>query len=141
MLGENFHIVISKNEGDYNQMESLCYLTLNHTKNYTQEFSSDKKTFIINGLEENQNYYINIFYISPKNGAYIIFKPGKIVMNENKTHYLLIFFICFLFVLVLAIAFYFYRKYTHTKTELDYRMAEIKSGFELKDKATLKEEE
>ena len=140
MLGESFHIVISKNEGDYNQMESLCYLTLNHTKNYTQEFSSDKKTFIINGLEENQNYYINIFYISPKNGAYIIFKPGKIVMNENKTHYLLIFFICFLFVLVLAIAFYFYRKYTHTKTELDYRMAEIKSGFELKDKSKLKEE-
>ena len=142
MLGENFHIVISNEEKDYYQMESLCFLVQNKTiGTYKKQFLHEEKSFVINGLEKNKFYYINIFYISPKNGAYIIFKPAKFNMNPDKSYGLLIGFVFLLFVLILSITFYYYRKYHYTKTELDYRMAEIKSGFELKDKATLKEEE
>ena len=142
MLGENFHIIISNQEEDYNKMESLCFLSQNNTKiNYKQQFSNDEKCFIISGLEKKKSYFINIFYLSPKNGAYLIFKPSKINLSTNENHGLLIFFICFLFILVLLVAFYFYKKYRYTKAELEYRMAEIKSGFELKNKDKLKEEE
>lgn len=67
MLGENFHIVISNEEKDYYQMESLCFLVQNKTiGTYKKQFLQEEKSFVINGLEKNKFYYINIFYISPK---------------------------------------------------------------------------
>ena len=122
-------------------MESLCYLSKFENKiNYTYEFLSNEKAFIINGLNSGKIYYINVQYKS-SSGAMLVFSPNMITLKNPGVSPILIVVICLIFLIVLGVAFYFYKKYYATKQELDYKMAEIKSGFELKDKSKLREEE
>ena len=138
---KNFVIFISENENDYGKMESLCYLSKFENKiNYTYEFLSNEKAFIINGLNSGKIYYINVQYKS-SSGAILVFTPYFIILKNPGVSPILIVVVCLIFLIVLAVAFYFYKKYYATKQELDYKMAEIKSGFELKDKSKLREEE
>ena len=129
----NFHIFISKDSKDFENMESLCYLSKmkSNDKNIKYNYDSKNNKFIIEGLTPETTYYINIEYQNPKTGEKIVFKPLLIMLNIKATNKVLTGFIIFIIVALLIISFIFYKKYKNTKQELEYHLTEVRSGFDL----------
>jgi hypothetical protein len=100
-----------------------------------------KNIFIIEGLNPKKTYYINIEFQNLKTGEKFVFKPILIVLNEQESNKVLIGFIIFIILTLLILSCVYYIKYKNTKEELEYRLTEIRSGFDIKNPDHKKENE
>ena len=139
---KNFNIFISDNMKDYENMESLCYLSkmVNNYSNIKYIYNNEKNIFIIEGLNPKKTYYINIEFQNLKTGEKFVFKPILIVLNEQESNKVLIGFIIFIILTLLILSCVYYIKYKNTKEELEYRLTEIRSDFDIKNPNQIKNE-
>ena len=129
----NFHIFISTDSKDFENMESLCFLSKMKINdiNLKYDYDSNKNIFIIDGLTPSMTYYINIQYQNFKTGEKIVFKPLLIMLNKKEGNKLFTGFIIFVIVTLIVISLILYKKYKNTKDELEYHLTEIRSGFDI----------
>ena len=129
----NFHIFISKDSKDFENMESLCYLSKMKSidNNIKYNYDSKNNKFIIEGLTPTITYYINIEYQNPKTGEKIVFKPLLIMLNKKEANKFLTGLIIFIIITLIIISLILYKKYKNTKEELEYHLAEVRSGFDI----------
>ena len=95
---------------DYENMESLCYLSkmVNNYSNIKYIYNNEKNIFIIEGLNPKKTYYINIEFQNLKTGEKFVFKPILIVLNEQESNKVLIGFIIFIILNLLIISCVYY---------------------------------
>ena len=140
---KNFNIFISDDMKDFENMESLCYLSKmgNNYANFKFEYKNEKNIFIVDGLDPSKTYYINIEFQNLKTGEKIVFKPLLIVLNKKGVNRVGIIIIIFIILTLLIISCVYYKKYKKTYEELEYRLTEIRSGFDIKNPDHKKENE
>ena len=112
-----------------------CYLSkmVNNYSNIKYIYNNEKNIFIIEGLNPKKTYYINIEFQNLKTGEKFVFKPILIVLKEQESNKVLIGFIIFIILILLILSCVYYIKYKNTKEELEYRLTEIRSDFDIKN--------
>ena len=136
----NFSLVYSTNENDYNFMESICFLSqkLNNNNNNNNKikikFDNDNNEIIVDNLNYNKKYYFNVLIENKKTGIFNTFQPIQIITQKYKKTQMLILFILMLIILIcLLLIFRYYKKYKNTKKMIRFETEDMRNMFPIEN--------
>ena len=134
MSNITFNVFISTKKEEFEQMESVCYLT-NMTKRSESKLYKNIKvvnnnTIIIKGLSPKEKYYVNILAENIITRELITFKPILIVSGGSMPGWIIIAFVLIL-IGVISVAIFFYKKYIITKKILKYETSDVRNMSEI----------
>ena len=135
----NFSLVYSTNENDYNFMESICFLSqkLNNNNNNNKikiKFDNDNNEIIVDNLNYNKKYYFNVLIENKKTGIFNTFQPIQIITQKYKKTQMLILFILMLIILIcLLLIFRYYKKYKNTKKMIRFETEDMRNMFPIEN--------
>ena len=129
---KEYNLVISNRKEEFNYLESICYLSEKVNKNnknlknikYTVNY--DDNFIIVDGLINNNAYFMNVLMKDLKNNEIATFKPIQIIYFEKDNNYILFLSIFVIIILIIIIGIY-YKKYKETKIQLIYEQTDIRN--------------
>jgi hypothetical protein len=121
----NYTIFYSFSKKDYENMQSICYLTHNTRRDFGHTTHNSFERQI--KVEDAQNsYYMNVLANMQDSEQYA-YSPFEIVITRRGTS-MFVLFLSFILIIFLGYAvFYLYKKYTATKKRLDYEMQDVRN--------------
>ena len=135
----NFSLVYSTNENDYNFMESICFLSqkLNNNNNNNKikiKFDNDNNKITVSNLNYNKKYYFNVLIENTKTGIFNTFQPIQIITQKYKKTKILILFILILIIIIcLLLIFRYYKKYKTTKKMIRFETEDMRNMFPIEN--------
>ena len=129
---KEYNLVISNRKEEFNYLESICYLSEKVNKNnknlknikYTVNY--DDNFIIVDGLINNNAYFMNVLMKDLKNNEIATFKPIQIIYFKKDNNYILFLSIFVIIILIIIIGIY-YKKYKETKIQLIYEQTDIRN--------------
>ena len=137
----NYSLVYSTNENDYNFMESICFLSqkLNNNNNNNKnkikiKFDNDNNKITVSNLNYNKKYYFNVLIENTKTGIFNTFQPIQIITQKYKKTKMLILFILILIIIIcLLLIFRYYKKYKTTKKMIRFETEDMRNMFPIEN--------
>ena len=135
----NFSLVYSTNENDYNFMESICFLSqkLNNNNNNNKikiKFDNDNNKITVSNLNYNKKYYFNVLIENKKTGIFNTFQPIQIITQKYKKTKMLILFVLILIIIIcLLLIFRYYKKYKTTKKMIRFETEDMRNMFPIEN--------
>ena len=130
----NYSLVYSTNENDYNFMESICFLSQklndNNNNNKIKIKFYNNNNIIISNLNYNKKYYFNVLIKNTKTGIFNTFQPIQIITEKYKKPQMLILFILILIIFIcLILICRYYKKYKNTKKMIRFETEDMRNMF------------
>ena len=131
----NYTVIYTQNPEEFKYMESICYLS----KMYEQLDSKEQKdihykynpkshTINVEGLVNNEKYFINVLITNPNTGEVLTFRPVQVIPSfSGQVSWFLIVMCGISIIFAILVALYFYKKYKKTDAKLQYEVNDIRN--------------